>query len=820
MSETAESVCGGTVVQVVLRWGDTMRNGLFWSIGLIVVVCLSQQVQADDAATIIKRAKASTSFVVLPNERGSATTFCVDSSGYFLTNAHVVESLQPGEKLSIVIDPGEDDEKIVQAAPVRVDKTDDLALLKTNVSVELTPLHLGDSGGLYETQQVTIFGYPFGKMLSLNKGDSPSISVNVARISSMRKLKDKLELIQLDSQLNPGNSGGPVVDEHGDVIGIVSSGVLAAGINFAVPVNKMVDFLGKPIITCDASNIDIAKANGAFDLPIQVAAVGTANHDLHVEVAISTAGGVERIFAADPVGAKQPGQYVAHVVPGTSSAVHDRYPAIITFSNGSMKCSIREQAFTLDGKHFNLSGTSTLEIGPEKKTVTARDGTQTTGNVLAIAPLDADFGAVSMKVDVSKALRVAINPPEQNPTINYRITARNHGAVVGELAGTLGDQSPSTIADADPPGDSPVAAAPGAPGLPGPWMDLVRRINLEEDTDAGTWARSGDSIINVHPNNKEETCRLTIPVMPTGDYEMDFTFIRHGQATQDLCVLFPAGGHGAEIMLGGFTGQLDELIGTGVKGRNDIVRIMNERPEHVNLVVHGTEGQADITMKINGVELLTWNGDVSRLQVGGDRATRDGRTLGLAVYASTIVEFKNIRARALTGQLQKYVTDAASSSSFPPPADPNPIPNPAAAPQADNDIPRQGDPYTSFEQMFATLPPELQPRGHTWYVTHRTNPELTHRLSGQAAVMSAGFASVAPDDTGVEVTLDTGIIDYRGFQFGGQIKAHFPADQAAQFKDMRIHDPVTISGTIKQVVLRGGNLTQAFLWLEDCKVKQ
>jgi hypothetical protein len=263
-----------------------------------------------------------------------------------------------------------------------------------------------------------------------------------------------------------------------------------------------------------------------------------------------------------------------------------------------------------------------------------------------------------MKIDVSRALRIAINTPEQNPTLKYRITVRSQGIVLGELAGVFGEKTPSPVAAADSPADEDSgASAAGGPDLPGNWMDLTRRINLEEDTDSGTWARNGVSIINVHPDGKQETCRLTIPVIPTGDYEMDFTFIRRGEPTQDLCVLFPAGGHGAEIMLGGFTGQLDELIGPHVQGRNDIVRIVNERPEHVNLVVHAKETEGNIVMKINGVELLSWNGDVSRLEVNGDRATRDGRTLGLAVYASTIVEFRNIRVRSLSGEIQTYVPE-------------------------------------------------------------------------------------------------------------------------------------------------------------------
>ena len=79
-------------------------------------------------------------------------------------------------------------------------------------------------------------------MLASDKG-YPSVSVNTGTITALRKKGGKLSAIQLDASVNPGNSGGPVVDKTGKPIGIVVSGMLLARLNFAIPVSRAREFL-------------------------------------------------------------------------------------------------------------------------------------------------------------------------------------------------------------------------------------------------------------------------------------------------------------------------------------------------------------------------------------------------------------------------------------------------------------------------------------------------------------------------------------------------------------------------------------------------
>ena len=121
--------------------------------------------------------------------------------------------------------------------------------------------------------------------------------------------------------------------------------------------------------------------------------------------------------------------------------------------------------------------------------------------------------------------------------------------------------------------------------------------------------------------------------------------------------------------------------------------------------------------------------------------------------------------------------------------------------------------------MFETLPESLKPRNGTWLVGRRVSPELSHRLGGQPAVMTGEFASVKNDGDAIEVTIDAGDVDYHEIHLVGQILAKFPASQSATIHKLRIHDRLTVSGTIKQMVVRGSGFDTAFVWLQDCQLK-
>src|SRR5262249_24578610 len=170
-----------------------------------------------------KRGKAATAFAEVPG-RGTGTAFCVHPSGLFVSNEHVVRGSETAE-VTLVLDPSLPTQRVLKAKVVRADKDADLALLRAEGAKDLPSLPLGSVKGVSEVAGVVACGFPVGFALSPDKKEYPAISVNAGAVTSLRHKAGELQFIQIDVSLTSGNSGGPVLDEYGKVIGVVVSGV-------------------------------------------------------------------------------------------------------------------------------------------------------------------------------------------------------------------------------------------------------------------------------------------------------------------------------------------------------------------------------------------------------------------------------------------------------------------------------------------------------------------------------------------------------------------------------------------------------------------
>ena len=162
---------------------------------------------------------------------GAGSGFVFDPRGYILTNFHVVAGAQ---SIEVVLG----DKTRFPAKFVGADQRNDVALIKIDPKdKQLTALTLGDSSTLLVGQKVLAIGDPFGFQTTLTTGVVSALGRTVQ--TSETTFID--EAIQTDASINRGNSGGPLINTHGEVIGINSaiytpSGT-AAGIGFAIPIN-------------------------------------------------------------------------------------------------------------------------------------------------------------------------------------------------------------------------------------------------------------------------------------------------------------------------------------------------------------------------------------------------------------------------------------------------------------------------------------------------------------------------------------------------------------------------------------------------------
>jgi 2-alkenal reductase len=179
----------------------------------------------------------------LSAQEAQGSGFVVSKKGYVLTNSHVItnagegaDAVKAADKLVVRFQDGDR----VQAKVVGWDIYDDVGLLKIDPADHpLSPVPLGVSARVRVGEPVAAIGSPFGNVNSLSVGVVSATARSIASLTSRYSLVDA---IQTDAPINHGNSGGPLFDARGRVIGINaqirSDSGNAEGVGFAVPVDS------------------------------------------------------------------------------------------------------------------------------------------------------------------------------------------------------------------------------------------------------------------------------------------------------------------------------------------------------------------------------------------------------------------------------------------------------------------------------------------------------------------------------------------------------------------------------------------------------
>lgn len=161
---------------------------------------------------------------------GSGSGFLIDPSGYILTNYHVIEG---ADRVTVTLGDG----RIFKASIVGVDPAIDVALLRISARGPLPVAPLGHSDALRVGEWVCAIGNPLGFV--------HSVTVGVVSFLGRKVLDPSLDaLIQTDAAITFGNSGGPLINARGQVVGITTAiSAQAANIGFAVPIDQVIAVL-------------------------------------------------------------------------------------------------------------------------------------------------------------------------------------------------------------------------------------------------------------------------------------------------------------------------------------------------------------------------------------------------------------------------------------------------------------------------------------------------------------------------------------------------------------------------------------------------
>lgn len=190
--------------------------------------------------------------------RGLGSGYIISADGYILTNDHVAGN---ATKISVTLTTGE----TVSAKLIGSDPNSDVALLKIDKS-NLPFLNLGNSDDVIIGEWAIALGNPFG-LFEIN--DKPTVTVGVISATNMKVAADNRraykDMIQTDASINSGNSGGPLVNADGDVIGmntIIYTGGNGSngsiGVGFAISINRVKKIMEE------------LKANGKIDRSFNV----------------------------------------------------------------------------------------------------------------------------------------------------------------------------------------------------------------------------------------------------------------------------------------------------------------------------------------------------------------------------------------------------------------------------------------------------------------------------------------------------------------------------------------------------------------------
>ena len=175
----------------------------------------------------------------------SGSAFFINKKGYIITNSHVVEGCP--KDISVRYD-----RKAGSAKLIIKDTNLDLAVLSTNL-VPIQFIKLSKNSG-EKLDRIVVAGYPLGDKIS------DELKFTSGIVSAAKGWKDNTNEIQIDAALNPGNSGGPVVNEAGSLIGVAVAGLPnRQNLNFAVKSKALKDFL-------DVNKVSYSTAMMEFDM--------------------------------------------------------------------------------------------------------------------------------------------------------------------------------------------------------------------------------------------------------------------------------------------------------------------------------------------------------------------------------------------------------------------------------------------------------------------------------------------------------------------------------------------------------------------------
>ncbi len=333
---------------------------------LVLLLALGRCHAADEPLTkveIAKIGKAATALVEVKSRFAYGSAFCIHPSGLFLTNEHVAGQ----GNLAIILNPGLDNEKVCKARLIRADKELDLALVRVDDVKDLPIVSLGVDDKLAELMEVVAVGFPFGTALAPDRKGYPAVSINTGSITALRRKNDALHRIQLNVALNPGNSGGPVLDKSGKVIGVVVAGVQGgAGVNFAIPVSTVTAFLAPPDVQFQPPQLAAGNLHKPMLFEAQVTQlIPDSAAAVTVDLVLKPNRGQAVTHRMEPAD----GKFRVTTAPMPAPPGPVMLQLVAQFDNGALNASTADRTFKVGSRDVKLSEVQKIQFTSNPRVV-------------------------------------------------------------------------------------------------------------------------------------------------------------------------------------------------------------------------------------------------------------------------------------------------------------------------------------------------------------------------------------------------------------------------------------------------------------------
>jgi WD40 repeat protein len=387
---------------------------------------------------IAKIGMPATALVEVPRPGGFSygTAFCIHPSGFFLTNNHVTEPAQ-GE-ITLVLDCGLKTEKSYRARVVRSDREEDLALLRAEGAGSLPTLAFGSEESLEVLMDVVAFGFPFGDLLVPARKSHPAISVNAGSVTSLRRKEGKLALIQFDVVVNQGNSGGPLLDRNGKVIGVVVAGITLrggarTGVNFGIPVSTVTHFLARPDFHFEPPTLEPANILKPVRLEARLEPFFPPKTPYTVDLILNSSEGIER---KERMQAEQGNKYQITTVPFTSSLGHLGVSLLARFGNSLLSATTAHRTCKVGGQNLRLREIRSLQIGAKTRAI-LQDGRTIEGALSGLDHVAIRQGERARFVNLLGASEIEFSPATEKDILSYTVVVNQGGEAILRQTGKL-----------------------------------------------------------------------------------------------------------------------------------------------------------------------------------------------------------------------------------------------------------------------------------------------------------------------------------------------------------------------------------------------